>query len=66
MGVALLSVSQKISITLRRGEFEKAMTFTSNGSVVVVMNMGEEAMLICVISGRDSLSNISLILSKLV
>jgi len=65
MGVALLSVSQKISITLRRGEFEKAMTFTSNGSVVV-MNMGEEAMLICVISGRDSLSNISLILSKLV
>ena len=65
MGVALLNVSQKISITLRRGEFEKAMTFTSNGSVVV-MNMGEEAMLICVISGRDSLSNISLILSKLV
>ncbi|HDJ89979.1 MAG TPA: diacylglyceryl transferase [Thermoprotei archaeon] len=51
MGAALLSVSQRISAALGRGDFERAMTFASNGSVII-MNIGEEAILVCV-NSRD-------------
>jgi len=63
MGVALLSVSQKISMALGRGEFEKAMTFASNGSVII-MNVGEEAVLICVNSKDIKLGLLLYELSK--